>query len=49
MEPEFTEGDIVIVDPDRTPENCGFIIAKNDTGTTFKQYVIDAHACFSNR
>lgn len=46
MEPEFTEGDIVIVDPDRTPENGNFIIAKNGTEATFKQYIIDGSSVF---
>lgn len=42
MEPEFTQGDIIIVDPERGVNNGSFIIAKNGDGeATFKQLVQD--------
>jgi len=43
MAPEFLEGDIVVVDPDRRAENGSYIIARldNEAEATFKQLVID--------
>ena len=43
MEPEFTEGDIVIIDPNIIKPNSGdFVIVRNDEGEAtlkqFKQY-----------
>lgn len=41
MEPEFREGDIITVDPDRQVENGSYVIVKNGVEATFKQYVVD--------
>ncbi len=43
MEPEFSEGDIIIVDPDIQPTNGRFVIARLDDAqeATFKQLVTD--------
>lgn len=43
MEPLFVEGDIILVDPGRSPNNGSFVIAKlMDTNEcTFKKYVND--------
>ena len=41
MEPEFVEGDIILVDPAYSWSNHDYIIAKNGEGATFKQIVID--------
>lgn len=41
MEPEFTEGDIITVDPGRTYGNGSFVIAKNGEDATFKQLILD--------
>ncbi|MBF0609514.1 MAG: LexA family transcriptional regulator [Magnetococcales bacterium] len=42
MENEFSEGDIIIVDPNVTPEHRKFVIAYTDEGrTTFKQLMLD--------
>lgn len=42
MEPEFREGDIVIVNPDRQAENGHYIVAKNgDHEATLKQLILD--------
>lgn len=39
MEPEFNEGDIIIVSPHAKPATGDYIVAKNDEEeTTFKQY-----------
>jgi len=46
MEPEFVEGDIIIVDPERDPVSGSFIIAKNGTDATFKQFVKDGQSVF---
>lgn len=47
MAPEFTDGDIIVVDPDKTPANGNYIIAKNGTTeVTFKQLVIDGQSVF---
>jgi len=38
MEPEFTEGDIIVVDPDRDPVSGSFVLARNRDGeVVFKQ------------
>jgi SOS-response transcriptional repressor LexA len=44
MEPEFTEGDIIIVDPEREPVSGSYIIAKNGAEATFKQFVMDGQS-----
>lgn len=46
MEPEFAEGDIITVDPDKAAVNGKFVIVKNGTEATFKQYVIDGSHIF---
>ena len=46
MEPEFVEGDIVVVDPGREPANGNFVICKNGLEATFKQLVIDGPSVF---
>ena len=39
MEPEFTEGDVVIIDPDVRPQPGDFVVAKNhEEEATFKKY-----------
>lgn len=39
MEPEFAEGDIVIIDPEVTPQPGDFVVAKNsEEEATFKKY-----------
>jgi SOS-response transcriptional repressor LexA len=39
MEPEFVEGDIVLIDPDEHPHPGDFVVAKNgEDETTFKKY-----------
>ncbi|MEW6429572.1 MAG: S24 family peptidase [Thermodesulfobacteriota bacterium] len=52
MEPEFWEGDVIIVDPARQPASGSYVIAKVDGGSdgngdaTFKQFVADAGRVF---
>lgn len=46
MEPEFTDGDIVIVDPERAVTNGSYVIAKNGTEATFKQYIMDGPSIY---
>lgn len=46
MEPEFVEGDIIIVDPERDPVSGSYIIAKNGAEATFKQFVMDGQSVF---
>lgn len=42
MEPEFRDGDIIIVNPDKQAENGSYIVAKNgDHEATLKQLVLD--------
>ncbi len=41
MSPEFWDGDVIVVDPDRSAENGSYIVAKNGEGATFKQLVLD--------
>jgi SOS-response transcriptional repressor LexA len=42
MEPEFVEGDIIIVDPERDPVSGQFVVAKNGEGeATFKRFMMD--------
>lgn len=39
MEPDFKEGDLLIVDPDEAPKAGDFVIAKNGSEeATFKKY-----------
>jgi len=47
MSPEFNPGDIIVVDPDKLPENGSYVVAKIETDSqngeaTFKQFVRDA-------
>jgi len=46
MEPEFTEGDIIIVDPGRAYGNLSYVVVKNGTEATFKQLVIDGASVY---
>jgi SOS-response transcriptional repressor LexA len=46
MEPEFTDGDIIIVDPEREPVSGSYIVAKNGAEATFKQFVVDGQSVF---
>jgi len=41
MEPEFREGDVIVVDPDRQPQAGDFVVVKSDEEgeATFKKYV----------
>lgn len=43
MEPEFAEGDMIVVDPDRQAENKSYVIVRLDDAleATFKQLVFD--------
>ncbi|MGB5230446.1 MAG: S24 family peptidase [Desulfoprunum sp.] len=41
MRPEFTKGDIVVVDPGLEPASGDYVIAKNGADATFKQLVRD--------
>ncbi len=41
MEPEFVDGDIILVDPSCAWSNRDYIIAKNGEEATFKQIVVD--------
>jgi SOS-response transcriptional repressor LexA len=39
MEPEFREGDVVVIDPDVRPDPGNFVVARNDEeAATFKKY-----------
>lgn len=46
MEPEFREGDIIIIDPRRRAENGSYVIVKNGVEATFKQFVTDGLSVF---
>jgi SOS-response transcriptional repressor LexA len=46
MEPEFRAGDIITVDPDRTPVNGSYVIAKDGSEATFKQLIYDGSKVF---
>lgn len=46
MEPEFVDGDTIVVDPERDPGNGSYIIAKNGMEATFKQYITDGSSVF---
>lgn len=46
MEPEFREGDIVIINPDAQAENGSYVVVKNGQEATFKQLVIDGSSVF---
>jgi len=47
MEPEFREGDIIVVDPAVQHRNGSFIVAKNGSNeATFKQLVMDGDNVF---
>jgi SOS-response transcriptional repressor LexA len=47
MEPEFREGEIVIVDPDREAETGAYVVAKiNHDEATFKQLIKDGGSVF---
>lgn len=41
MEPEFTAGDIIIIDPDSEARAGSFVVAWHDDGTTLKQLIFD--------
>lgn len=41
MQPEFTDGDIIIVDPGLQPQSGDHVIAKNGESATFKQLLLD--------
>lgn len=41
MEPEFTDGDIIIVEPDEATTNGCFVVVRQDGNTTFKKLVLD--------
>ena len=43
MEPEFTEGDTIIVDPEREALHANFVVVKLEDAqeATFKQLIID--------
>lgn len=44
MEPEFAEGDVILVDPLKQPENGQYVVAKllDSNEATFKKYIYDA-------
>ena len=46
MEPEFLEGDIIVVDPGLDPNSGDYVIAKNGEEATFKQLVVDGKGKF---
>ena len=46
MEPEFRDGDIITVDPDRAPVSGNFVVVKNGHEATFKQLVNDGSSVF---
>ena len=47
MEPEFTEGDYIIVDPEIRAESGDYVVAKNgDEEATFKRYFKDGEKHF---
>lgn len=46
MEPEFTEGDIITVDPGRAYCSGSFVVAKNGEEATFKQLILDGTNVF---
>lgn len=41
MEPEFVEGEIIIIEPDLEPSHKDYVIAKNGGDATFKQLIKD--------
>jgi len=46
MAPEFRDGDVIIVDPELSPESGDYVIAKNGDDATFKQFVRDGSSVF---
>ncbi len=47
MEPEFRDGDIVVVDPDRVPAAGSFVVVKNSSDeATFKQLIFDGGSVY---
>ncbi len=46
MEPEFVDGDAIVVDPKRDQDNGSSIIPKNSAEATFKQYVTEGSNVF---
>lgn len=46
MEPEFRDGDIITVDPDRQPVSGSYVVVKNGHEATFKQFVRDGASVF---
>lgn len=41
MQPEFTKGDIIIIDPGLEPVSGDYVIARNREDATFKQLIRD--------
>jgi SOS-response transcriptional repressor LexA len=51
MEPEFREGDVVVIDPDVRPDPGNYVVARNDEeAATFKKYrprgIVDGREVF---
>lgn len=47
MEPKFSNGDIIIVEPGEQPENGSYVVVRqNGSEATFKQLCIDGSNCF---
>jgi SOS-response transcriptional repressor LexA len=46
MAPEFVEGDVIIVDPERVPTSGSYVVVKNGAEATFKQYIRDGESHF---
>lgn len=46
MEPEFAEGDVITVDPDRAHSSGSFVVVRNGDQATFKQLVLDGSSVF---
>lgn len=43
MEPEFWDGEIIIVDPERNAKHRDYVVVRLDGGeATFKQFIVDA-------
>lgn len=48
MEPEFTDGSRIVIDPDSEPSDKSFVIARLDSEqeATFKQIIFDGGRCY---
>ena len=47
MEPKFSDGDVIIVEPNESPENGSYVIVRqNGDEATFKQLQMDGSHCF---